>query len=91
MIGCRCEIPVTKDVRSKISLFCDVNLDNVYSIADLDSVYKVPVLLEEQGVANKMSEMWGMLPRPANLDNWKKQVNSLTSQTDILKIAMIGK
>lgn len=91
MIGCRCEIPVTKDVRSKISLFCDVNLDNVYSIADLDSVYKVPVLLEEQGVANKMSEMWGMLPRPANLDNWKKQVNSLTSQTDVLKIAMIGK
>lgn len=91
MIGCRCEIPVTKDVRSKISLFCDVNLDNVYSIADLDSVYKVPLLLEEQGVANKMSELWGMLPRPANLDNWEKQVNSLMAQSDILKIAMIGK
>lgn len=91
MIGCRCEIPVTKDVRSKISLFCDVNLDNVYSIPDLDSVYKVPLLLEEQGVANKMSEMWGMLPRPANLDSWKKQVSSLMAQTEVLKIAMIGK
>lgn len=91
MIGCRCEIPVTKDVRSKISLFCDVNLDNVYSIADLDSVYKVPPLLEEQGVANKMSELWGMLPRPANLDNWDKQVKSLMEQTEVLKIAMIGK
>jgi CTP synthase len=91
MIGCRCEIPVTKDVRNKISLFCDVNLDNVYSIADLDSVYKVPILLEEQGVANKMSELWGMLPRPANLDSWKKQVNSLMSQTDVIKIAMVGK
>ncbi len=91
MIGCRCEIPVTKEVRQKISLFCDVNLDNVYSIADLDSVYKVPLLLEEQGVANKMSEMWGMLPRPANLDSWKKQVDALVKQTETLKIAMVGK
>ncbi len=91
MIGCRCEIPVNKEVRQKISLFCDVNLENVYSLPDLDSVYKVPLELEEQGVANKMSELWGMLPRPASLEGWQKRIDSLMSQRETLKIAMVGK
>lgn len=91
IIGCRCEMPVTKDVRSKVALFCDVHVDHVYSLPDLDTVYKVPAYLEEQGLANQLARLWNILPRQADLTEWKAMVESLLTNQKVVKIGMIGK
>jgi len=91
MIGCRCEVPVTKDVRAKVALFCDVDVEHVYSIPDLDSIYKVPLYIEEQNVTNEMAKLFQMLPRSVDLTAWKQMVDGLQNQSGILKIGLVGK
>lgn len=91
VIGCRCEVPVTKDVRSKVALFCDVGLEHVYSLPDLDNIYKVPIYMEEQGIADEMAKLWNQLPRSGDISNWRDLVGRMQCETKIVKIGMIGK
>jgi CTP synthase len=91
VIGCRSEVPISKDVRAKIALFCDVDLEHVYSLPDLDTVYKEPLYLDEQGLASQMAKLWNILPRQADLTNWKKLVNTYMAPKNTVKIGMIGK
>lgn len=91
VIGCRSEVPISKDVRAKIALFCDVDLEHVYSLPDLDTVYKEPLYLDEQGLASQMAKLWNILPRQADLTNWKKLVNAYMAPKNTVKIGMIGK
>jgi len=91
VIGCRSEVPISKDVRAKIALFCDVDLEHVYSLPDLDTVYKEPLYLDEQGLASQMAKLWNILPRQADLTNWKKLVNMYMAPKNTVKIGMIGK
>jgi len=91
VIGCRSEVPISKDVRAKIALFCDVDLEHVYSLPDLDTVYKEPLYLDEQGLASQMAKLWNILPRQADLNNWKKLVGAYMAPKNTVKIGMIGK
>ncbi|HNY61195.1 MAG TPA: CTP synthase [Caldisericia bacterium] len=91
VIGCRSEVPISKDVRAKIALFCDVDLEHVYSLPDLDTVYKEPLYLDEQGLASQMAKLWNILPRQADLINWKKLVSTYMAPKNTVKIGMIGK
>lgn len=91
VIGCRSEVPISKDVRAKVALFCDVDLEHVYSLPDLDTVYKEPLYLDEQGLASQMAKLWNILPRQADLTNWKKLVDTYMTPKNTVKIGMIGK
>jgi len=91
LIACRCEIPVDNEVQEKIAMFCDVPFEHVYSVPDLPSVYRVPPMIEEQGMVNQLSKLWGILPRDGNISEWNKMIDDMSSLTEIVKIAMIGK
>jgi CTP synthase len=92
IIVARCESgPMAYPPRSKIALFCGVEERAVYTSYDVDTIYNLPLVLEEQGMGDVVSEYLGLDKPVADWSEWKKTVNLFNDPTDIVKIAMCGK
>ncbi len=92
MVACRCEKPLEEDTRQKIALMCDVNDKGVFSAHDCRSIYEVPLLLEEQGVADYVIEKLGLVaPHAPNLDEWREFVEHIVDPKHEITVAFIGK
>jgi CTP synthase len=87
----RADRPIPDDERSKISLFTNVALHGVISMPDVDTIYKVPRLLHEQGLDELICMKLQMLTRPADLKRWDSLVNEVQHPATRVKIAMCGK
>jgi CTP synthase len=83
--------PLEYDIKRKISLFCDVPLEAVVSAPDAKSIYLVPLLLEEQGLANYILKRLGLPEGPKDLAGWEQFVNSIQHAKHKVKIAIVGK
>jgi len=92
VIVCRSEDPIDQDVRSKIALFCDVAPDHVVSCPDANSIYDVPLKLEEEKLDDVVLDHLGLEKRPKDLSSWKGYLAS-ESRTDLkeITIAIVGK
>lgn len=92
IILCRTKTDVTREMRSKISLFCNVEERAVIAAKDIEySIYEVPLILYEGGLDEIVLEKCGLEKRPQNLSDWKKMVKSLQSADDFVTIAVAGK
>ncbi len=93
MLVCRSEIPLTDEVREKLALFCHVKPEAVLSASDVSNIYHVPLVLEEQGVSQMLSERLKFdLPdsRPL-LDDWRAMAARVDGLEGEVHIAMVGK
>ena len=93
MLVCRSERPLEDDVREKLALFCHVSPEAVLSAHDVSNIYRVPLLLEEQGVSEMLSQKLGFgIPdsRPL-LDDWKAMADRVDNLGSDIHIAMVGK
>jgi len=88
---CRADRPIPDDEREKISLFTNVPLHGVISMWDVDTIYKVPRLLHEQGLDELICMKLQMLTRPADLRRWDKLVAEVQNPAGTVRIAMCGK
>ncbi|MDP3084342.1 MAG: CTP synthase [Rubrivivax sp.] len=88
---CRADRPVPDDERDKISLFTNVQPHGVISMWDVDTIYKVPRLLHEQGLDELVCMKLQLLTRPADLRRWDALVNEVEHPQATVKIAMCGK
>jgi CTP synthase len=88
---CRADRPVPDDEREKISLFTNVPLHGVISMWDVDTIYKVPRLLHEQGLDELICMKLQLLTRPADLKRWDSLVDEVEHPQTTVKIAMCGK
>jgi CTP synthase len=88
---CRADRPIPDDEREKISLFTNVPLHGVISMQDVDTIYKVPRLLHEQGLDELICMKLQMLTRPADLKRWDALVHELAHPRATVRIAMCGK
>ena len=91
IILCRCETPVTLDLKRKIALFCDVDEDAVFSSVDVDHVYKLPLEFYEEGLDQKVAIMLRLPARNADLTNWQRLVYTLTHPEGNVTIGIVGK
>ncbi|MGE5674569.1 MAG: CTP synthase [Mycobacterium leprae] len=91
IIVCRSEHQIAKDLRDKIALFCDVAPGAVIQNVDLDSLYKVPLVLEEEGFANIVCEKLGLENRTPDLTEWQQMVEYATNPRMVCDIAIVGK
>ncbi len=91
ILALRCKTPITTEVRRKISLFASVEENSVISCHDAPSVYKVPEILENQGLVRVISEKLLLNACSPNWDNWKSVAKSFYSYRGTVKIAVIGK
>jgi CTP synthase len=88
---CRADRPIPDDEREKISLFTNVLPHGVISMQDVDTIYKVPRLLHEQGLDELICMKLQLLTRPADLRRWDTLVHEVEHPQGSVKIAMCGK
>ena len=88
---CRADRPVPDDERDKISLFTNVQPHGVISMWDVDTIYKVPRLLHEQGLDELICMKLQLLTRPADLKRWDALVHEVAHPQATVKIGMVGK
>jgi CTP synthase len=88
---CRADRRIPDDERDKISLFTNVALHGVISMWDVDTIYKVPRMLHEQGLDEVMCMKLQLLTRPADLKRWDHLVNAVENPRHEVRIAMCGK
>ncbi len=92
MILCRCEKPLSTDIKAKISLFCDVKKEAVIDEPDVEnSIYEVPLDLHRQKIDEMICEKLALKGGPADITAWKKLVNIIINPKDTVKIAIVGK
>ncbi|MCL2808124.1 MAG: CTP synthase [Coriobacteriia bacterium] len=90
-IVCRSDQKINKKMREKISLFCDVPVENVLSCVDVSSIYKVPLLLHDQGLDSKVLKEFGLPAGEIELDPWLEFTNKLDTLGKPIDIAVVGK
>ena len=88
---CRADREVPAEEREKISLFTNVVPHGVISMWDVDTIYKVPRLLHEQGLDEQICMKLQLLTRPANLARWDHLVDEVLHPKHEVTIAMCGK
>ena len=87
----RSEKEINDNIKSKISLFCNVEQKAVISNLDCDSLYEVPLLLEREGLADLVCDKFGLTCRKADLTEWETVVNKERNMTDEITIGLVGK
>jgi len=88
---CRADRRIPDDERAKISLFSNVQEEAVISVWDVDTIYKIPQMLQDQGLDKIVCEKLGLSPKPADLSMWSKLVQSLENPKQEVTIGMVGK
>lgn len=100
LIACRCERPLDEVTTQKIARSCQVEFEQVVTVRDIETIYQVPLLLEEQGLLDRLREalMLDQLSVPSSMVHkgenlwklWKKTVIS-KPYLEPLTIALVGK
>ena len=88
---CRADRSIPEEERQKISLFTNVPEWGVISMPDVDTIYKVPRLLHEQGLDRLICDKLNLNTPPANLQRWDDLVHALQHLERSVKVAMVGK
>ncbi|MBU1000908.1 MAG: CTP synthase [Proteobacteria bacterium] len=88
---CRSECVLDASVRAKISLFCNVDEDAVFCAVDVDSIYKVPLNLYEEGIDQKVAIMLKLPAKNPDLTAWKELVHKLDNPEGDVTIGIVGK
>ncbi len=88
---CRADRAIPQEEREKISLFTNVAAWGVISMPDVDSVYKVPRMLHEQGLDGLICDKLRLNTRPAELKRWDALVDEVENPRHEVSVAMVGK
>jgi len=94
LLTVRCSYPLLEKTKKKISMFTNVSARDVFSCHDVDSIFLVPQILNDQGLVDIIFKKFGkvgLVNASANWDKWNAIVNSLKKHQESIKIAMVGK
>lgn len=91
IIICRCDRPVTEEVKHKISLFCNIKKDCVIENSTLPVLYEAPLMLEKSNFSEVVCRELGIKGTTCDLTEWTAMVEKVKNATETIKIAIIGK
>ena len=92
IIVCRSEKPISKEMREKMAMFCDVDPDAVIQNLTARSIYEVPMLMEEQGLDTIVLRKLEMEDKPKDMQGWHDMVSRILKKYDKkVTIAVVGK
>ncbi len=91
IIVCRCEQALSKELKDKIALFCDIDQDAVIENPDVEFIYQLPLMLEEQHLAEIVCERLGLPKRDPDLSEWKGFVDTYFSTKRSVRVGVVGK
>ena len=91
---CRADRPLSRDLKSKIALFCNVDEKAVITAQDVDSIYEVPLLLGEERIDEILLEMLQLPVRPPEMpgmEDWRELVRRIQNPAGEVTIGVVGK
>ena len=92
IIVCRSEKPISKEMREKMAMFCDVDPDAVIQNLTAKSIYQVPMLMEEQGLDSIVLRKLELEDKPKDMSGWHDMVGRILKKYDQkVTIAVVGK
>ena len=91
VLVCRTKKTLSKDMKDKLSLFCDVEKEAVIESKDADTIYEIPLLYEESGFSDLVLKKFGFENVKPDLTEWKKMVNILKKPTRKVTVTIVGK
>lgn len=92
ILVCRSEKPISKEMREKMAMFCDVDPDAVIQNLTARSIYEVPMLMEEQGLDTIVLRKLEMEDKPKDMQGWHDMVARILKKYDKkVTIAVVGK
>jgi len=91
IIICRSDYPISEGIRDKISLFCDVDRKAVIPLPTVDTIYEVPLVLEEEGLGQLVIDKLGLKARRTDLSQWRELVRRVKEPHEPVNIALVGK
>jgi len=87
----RARVPLDEPRKRKISIFCNVDIKDVISAPDIESIYEIPVNFEKENLGNRILKKFDLRPRKNNLKNWEALVKVIKKAKKPVKIGMVGK
>lgn len=91
ILMCRTESPLPENERKKMALFTNVEESAIISAVDVDNLYRIPRLLNEQGLDDIVLKKFGMDLPPADFTEWDRVVEAIENPKREINIAMVGK
>lgn len=88
---CRCEKELNDEMREKISLFCNVKKEAVFSAVDVANIYELPILYAKQGVDEIIAKYLNIWSRSAGLKKWEVICEKISNPKGKVKIGIVGK
>jgi len=91
MLLCRTEKELTREIKNKIALFCNVRPEAVIQAMDVDTIYEVPLMFHKQGVAEQIISYLRMEPDGPSIAKWEEFVYRVKNPKHTIDIAICGK
>ncbi len=91
ILVCRSEYPVPAGVRDKIALFCNVPPENVLENRDVEYLYEVPLVMEEEHLADRVLDCLRLVSPAPDLREWENMVSALRDPKISVTVALVGK
>ncbi|MGE5405727.1 MAG: CTP synthase [Candidatus Saccharibacteria bacterium] len=91
VLVCRTEKELSRDMKAKLALFCDVDKDAVIQCLDAKTIYEVPLILAEEGLDEFVLKTLGLNCPKGDLSEWEAMVNRIRNPKGTITIALVGK
>ena len=88
---CRTDQYLSKEIKAKISLFCNVGIDAVVTAKDVECIYEVPLVFHKEGLDGKIVELLNIWTRAPRLEAWEELLNKIQMAQQSVTIAIVGK
>jgi CTP synthase len=91
VIVCRSDGELSDDVRDKIALFCDVDKEAVIPLPTAETIYEVPLILEEFGLGEYIARHFGFAAKAPDFTEWRSLVERIKTPRRTIRVALVGK
>jgi CTP synthase len=91
VIVCRSDGELSDDVRDKIALFCDVDKEAVIPLPTAETIYEVPLILEEFGLGEYIARHFGFAAKAPDFTEWRSLVERIKTPRRTIQVALVGK
>lgn len=88
---CRTDRFLSKEIKAKIGLFCNVDVDQVITAKDVETIYEVPLVFHQEHLDNKIIALLNIWTRAPKLKEWERLVKKLKNPKFSVTIAIVGK
>lgn len=92
ILVCRTEMPLPSEIRKKLALFCNVNINSVIEAMDAETIYDVPLLMRKEKLDERvLAKLKVVSKEEPNLDQWKSFLGKLKNPLNDVTIGLVGK